>query len=93
MPSPPERRSSAENSRKAIKRRKLILAPVALGTGISCLICAFLSWNEYMFPERPPFSLSLQWWLSSEHGAGTGLGVMTAVIIALCIGIMNRKRM
>lgn len=93
MPSPPERRSPAENSRKAIKRRKLILAPVLLGTGISCLVCGYLSWQEYIYPEEPLTGFRLGWWLQAEHGAGTGLGVMTAFIIAVCLYIFNRKRM
>lgn len=87
MPSAPGKSSGSH------ARKKLILAPVLLGTAVSCLICAFLSRNEYMFPERPPFSLSLEWWLQSEHGAGTGLAVMTAVIIGTCLAIANRKRM
>jgi hypothetical protein len=84
VPSPSGKRSPA---------KKLILAPVLLGTIISCGICAFLSWKEYMFPEEPPFSFSISWWLQAEHGAGAGLGVMTAVIISLCLLIFNRKRM
>jgi len=86
MPSSSGRRSPA-------KRKKLILAPVLLGTALSCGICGYLSWQEYIYPEEPLTGFRLGWWLQAEHGAGAGLGVMTAVIIAICLGIMNRKRM
>ena len=86
MPSPPERRSPA-------KRRKLILAPLLLGTAVSCGICALLSWKQYIFPQEPPFALNASWWLQAEHGAGAGLFFMTAVICFALFAIMNRKRM
>lgn len=88
MPSPP-----GKSSRSPVKQKKLFLLPVLTGTVLSCGTAGLLSWKGFIFPERPPFSLSLEWWLQSEHGAGTGLAVMTAVIIGTCLAIANRKRM
>jgi hypothetical protein len=86
MPSPP-----GKSSRSPARRK--ILAPVLLGTAVSCGICALLSWKEYIYPEEPPFILSLSWWLQADLGAGAGLFLMTAVICFAAFMIMNRKRM
>ena len=88
MPSPSGRKSVSRAERK-----KLILAPVLLGTVLSCGITALLSWQGFIYPQGVSFHFSLRWWLAADLGAGAGLFVMTAVICCLVFYVMNRKRM
>ena len=81
---------SGKSSRSPARRK--ILAPVLLGTALSCGICALLSWQLYIWPETVPFTFSWRWFLQAARGAGAGLFLMTAVICFFTFWIMNRKR-
>lgn len=68
-----------------------IIAPLVVGTALSCGITALLAWKGFIYPQGVHFSFSLRWLLEADLGAGAGLFVMTAVIFTLMFYVMNRK--